>query len=120
MNSRIKFIIICLANFATGLSSGICVLAPLACWILWRKDDDEDVADYARRRLNTAISWLIYSVIAVLIWNYLSMLIGMGLMAAIALGWIYYFALDMMRAAQGDPSYEFPLTFDFISRPTED
>lgn len=119
MTSRIKFIIISLSNFVTGLTSGIFIFAPLVCWLLWRRDEDDDVADYARRRLNTAISWFIYSVVAVLIWNYLSMLIGMMLMAAIALGWIYYFALDMMRAAQGDPSYEFPLTFDFLSRPEE-
>ena len=120
MTSRIKFIIISLSNFATGLSSGICMFAPLICWLLWRRDNDDDVADYARRRLNTAISWFIYSAIATFIFIYISTLIGMMLLAAICLGWIYYFALDMMRAAQGDPSYEFPLTFDFLSRPTDE
>ncbi len=119
MSSRAKFIIICLSNFISGLSYIGLLAVPLVCWLIWRRDNDPDVANYARCRLNTALSWCLYGLLAWLIFNYFSMLIGMALWAVIGLGWIYYFALDIMRAAQGDPSYEFPLTFDFLSRPAE-
>ena len=115
MKSRDKILICSLCN-ALGpflLSSVIAIpcLPAFICWLFMRGDADAEVADYARRRLNVAISWTI--------WFYASLylcLIIIGFIPLFILGiwWIIACVKDLLRASSEDTSYRFGLTIPFI------
>ena len=80
-----------------------------------RGDEDAEVADYARRRLNVAISWAI--------WFYISLglcLVIIGFIPLFVLGiwWVIACVKDVCRASSEDSSYQFGLTIEFI-RPSK-
>ena len=114
MDSRKRILTICLAQFLPDMLTGIPIVAPLICWLFWKDDADPKVADYARRRLNTSISWTIWAVIAILLCS-----VFVGIFVAIPLLIIAIVAIikDVIRASKGDTSYKYPLTIQFIRGP---
>lgn len=116
MESKHKILITCLCNAFGGLFTVIPCLAPLICWLAWKDDADYAVADYARKRLNTSISWAIWYFAALA-----STFLFVGYIAIIVLGvWaLVAIIMDLIRASSGDGSYQFPLTVEFIkAKPT--
>ena len=115
MKSRDKILLCSLCN-ALGpflLSSVVSIpfLPSLICWLFMRADEDAEVADYARRRLNVAISWAI--------WFYISLglcLVIIGFIPLFVLGiwWVIACVKDICRACSEDSSYRFGLTIEFI------
>ena len=114
MDSRTRILFICLAQFLPEFLFAIPIVAPLICWLIWKDDADPQVADYARRRLNTNISWTLWFLAAGLLCY-----IFVGFILIIALGIIGLIAIikDLIRASQGDTSYIFPFTVEFIRSP---
>ena len=114
MDSRTRILFICLAQFLPEFLIAIPIIVPLICWLIWKDDADPQVADYARRRLNTNISWTLWFLAAGLLCY-----IFVGFILIIALGIIGLIAIikDLIRASQGDTSYMFPLTVEFIRSP---
>ena len=118
MKSRDKILLCSLCN-ALGpflLSSVVTIpfLPSLICWLFMRGDEDAEVADYARRRLNVAISWAI--------WFYISLglcLVIIGFIPLFVLGiwWVIACVKDLLRASSEDTSYQFGLTIPFIRLP---
>ena len=115
MESKHKILITSLSNAFGDCITAIPCVASLLCWLFWKDDADANVADYARRRLNSSISWAIWAwgsffLCAVLI-GYVSLLVLLvwGLIAIIK---------DIIRASYGDTSYKFPLTIEFIKAKT--
>ena len=115
MKSRDKILLCSLCN-ALGpflLSSVVSIpfLPSFICWLFMRADEDAEVADYARRRLNVAISWAI--------WFYISLglcLVIIGFIPLFILGiwWVIACVKDICRACSEDSSYRFGLTIEFI------
>lgn len=114
MDSRTRILFICLAQFLPQFLIGLPIIGSLVCWLIWKDDSDPLVADYARRRLNTNISWTLWTLAAVLLCY-----VFVGFILIIALGIIGLIAIikDLIRASQGDTSYKFPLTVEFIRSP---
>jgi uncharacterized Tic20 family protein len=111
MNPQLKITLTSIANFLPGALSIPPVFISLICWVLWRNDEDAVVADYTRRRLNTSISWAIYFMLAILS---VYVLIGLLLLPTVFICWLVFCILDLIRASQGDTSYRFPGTIEFI------
>ncbi len=111
MDSRKRILIICLAQFLPDILTGIPIVAPLVCWLFWKDDADPQVADYARRRLNTSISWTIWAIITLLL---CSVVIGAFIAIPLLIVGIVAIIKDVIRASKGDTSYKFPLTIQFI------
>lgn len=111
MDSRKRILIICLAQFLPDIFTGIPIVAPLVCWLFWKDDADPQVADYARRRLNTSISWTIWAVITILL---CSVFVGIFVAIPLLIVGIVAIIKDVIRASKGDTSYKFPLTIQFI------
>ena len=114
MDSRTRILFICLAQFLPEFLIATPIVAPLICWLIWKDDADPQVADCARRRLNTNISWTLWFLAAGLLCY-----IFVGFILIIALGIIGLIAIikDLIRASQGDTSYIFPFTVEFIRSP---
>ena len=115
MNSRDKILICSLCNavgpFLLFSGIGIPCLSAFICWLFMREDADAEVADYARRRLNVAISWTI--------WLYASLLLCfliIGIIPLFVLGiwWVIASVKDLIRVSSEDTSYQFGLTIEFI------
>ena len=114
MDSRTRILFICLAQFLPQFLIGLPIIGSLVCWLIWKDDSDPLVADYARRRLNVNISWTLWFLAAGLLCY-----IFVGFILIIALGIIGLIAIikDLIRASQGDTSYMFPFTVEFIRSP---
>ena len=111
MNSHTKVVLLCLANVVPAFVGIPPVIASLILWLIWKDDADADVADYARRRLNTGISWAIYFFVAGLL---VYVFVGFILLPILTICWIIYAVLDIIRALNGDTSYRFPATIEII------
>lgn len=118
MKSRDKILICSLCNalgpFLLSSAIGIPFLPSFICWLFMRGDEDAEVADYARRRLNVALSWTI--------WFYASLylcLVIIGFFSLFVLGiwWVIACVKDLLRASSEDTSYQFGLTIPFIRLP---
>lgn len=114
MDSKTRIMFICLAQFLPEFIIAIPVIAPLICWLIWKDDADPQVADYARRRLNTNISWTIWTIAGVLLCY---VVIGFVILPIMIIVWLVAVIKDVIRASRGDTSYKFPWTVEFISRP---
>ena len=114
MDSRTRILFICLAQFLPEFLIGIPIVAPLICWLIWKDDADPQVADYARRRLNTNISWTLWTLAAVLLCY---VFVGFVLIIALMVVGLVAITKDLIRASKGDTSYKFPLTVEFIRQP---
>lgn len=114
MTTQSKVIITCLSNILPDFISIPSVIVSLVCWLAWKNDEDPNVADYARRRLNTGISWTIYALVSILL---CSVVIGFFILPVLAICWIVFVIKDVVRALNGDTSYVFPWTIEFIKRP---
>ena len=81
-----------------------------------RGDADAEVADYARRRLNVAISWTIWFYASLLVCGLHVFLMLLGFMSIFVLGiwWVIACIKDLLRASSEDTSYRFGLTIPFI------
>lgn len=118
MTSSHKILICSLCNalgpFLLSTYIGVPCIASFICWLFLRKDADAEVADYARRRLNVALSWMI--------WFYISMflcafLIGFIPLFVLGVWWIVAGVKDLIRASSGDTSYRFGLTLELLRAP---
>lgn len=111
MNAESKFLIAAASPLlSTLLLSGIMFVGPLVCWLIW-KDQDPVIGDYAKHRLNASLSWFAIGFLALL--SYL-FCIAFVLVPAVALAWLVICIIDIVKALQGDSSFRYPLTFDFI------
>lgn len=114
MDSRTRILFICLAQFLPEFLIGIPIIAPLVCWLIWKDDADPMVADYARRRLNTNISWTIWAIVTLLLCH---VIVGFILIIPLAIIGLVAIIKDLIRASKGDTSYKYPLTVEFIRGP---
>ncbi len=112
MNSHTKIVLTCLANFVPVFVAIFPVFGSLVCWLLWKDDADAAVADYVRQRLNTGISWTIYFSVAGLL---TFVLVGWLILPILGICWLIFAVLDALRALNGDTSYRFPGTIEFVN-----
>ncbi len=117
MKARDKILVCSLCN-ALGLflPTGIPCLPSFICWLFMRNDADAEVADYARRRLNTSISWTIWFYASLFVCGLHVFLMLLGFMSIFVLGvwWVVACIKDLIRVSSGDSSYRFGLTIEFI------
>lgn len=111
MDSKQKILFTCLCNAFGDCVTVFPCIAPLICWALWKDDADSQVADYARRRLNAAISWAIWCYGSLLL---TAVLVGYISLIVLLVWGIIAIVKDIIRANSGDTSYKFPLTIQFI------
>lgn len=115
MKPREKMLICSLCN-ALGpflLSSMISIpcLPSFVCWLFQRGDEDAMVADYARRRLNVAISWTLWFYASLLLCPFI---IGFPALFILGIWWVIACVKDLIRISSEDASYPFGLTIEFM------
>lgn len=85
------------------------VVGPLICMLVWK--EDSVVESFARARINTQISWLIWLFLAGLS---CFALVGFVVLPVLIIMWLVCSIIDIVRAAAGDTSFRFPFTIDFL------
>ncbi len=113
MESKHKILVMSLANAFGGCLTVVPFLLPFICWLFMKSDADAAVADYARRRLNTSLSWTVWYVLAIFL---TAVLIGYLALLVLVIWELIAIIKDLIRASSGDTSYKFPLTIQFIKQ----
>lgn len=104
-----------------GFSTGVNIILPLICWLVWR-DANPLVDKVGKNILNVQISWAIYTVMPIFL---CLALIGLRIAAEMALvaivlapvvviAWIVFSIIAAVKAANGDYDYVPPFTIKFL------
>lgn len=109
MTQQTKLILTAASGLLVSLVSLPAVVGPLICLLVWK--DDQEVKSFAKARINTQISWLLWMLAAGLS---ILVLVGVVLLPILLIIWLVCSIIDIAKVASGDTSFRFPLTIDFL------
>lgn len=97
---------------------GFAFLGPLVVYLI-KKDQSPYVRGHAAAALNFQLSWLIWGIVLGIATVVLSLvLIGLLLIPVLLVGAVAWFVLVILasvKANNGEPPYNYPLTINFVS-----
>lgn len=109
MTQNTKLALTAASGLLVSLISLPAVVGPLICMLVWK--EDSVVESFAKARINTQISWLIWVLLAGLS---CFVLVGFVVLPILVIAWLVCSIIDISKAASGDTSFRFPLTIDFL------
>lgn len=111
MNTNTKAMLIALSPLLGFLIGGFFFVPPIILWAIW-KDQDPAVDALGKRVVNAQISWFLWFLAAGIL---CFVLIGIILLPILSLVWLILTIVKAIACNNGDMSYKFPLTINFIS-----
>ncbi len=109
MSQNTKLALTAASGLLVSLISLPAVVGPLICMLVWK--EDSVVESFAKARINTQISWLIWVLLAALS---CFVLVGFVVLPILVIAWLVCSIIDIVKASSGDTSFRFPLTIDFL------
>ncbi len=109
MTQDTKLALTAASGLLVSLISLPAVVGPLICMLVWK--EDSVVESFAKARINTQISWLIWLLLAGLS---CFVLVGFVVLPVLVIVWLVCSIIDIVKASSGDTSFRFPLTIDFL------
>ncbi len=109
MTQNTKLALTAASGLLVSLISLPAVVGPLICMLVWK--EDSVVESFAKARINTQISWLIWVLLAALS---CFVLVGFVVLPILVIAWLVCSIIDIVKASSGDTSFRFPLTIDFL------
>ncbi len=111
MNTNTKAMLLALSPLLSFLIGGLFFVPPIILWAIW-KDQDPAVDALGKRVLNAQISWFLWMTVAFLL---CFVVIGFVLLPILGLVWLILTIVKGIACNNGDFSYKFPLTINFLS-----
>lgn len=112
MTAEFKYTLVSIATLVGLLMlSGLSFIAPLVCWLVWRKSDPS-LAEFALHRVNACLTLLAGIVLFYAI-GYFVFFAAAYLMGIMGLIWLVFGIIDVIKSIKGD-EYTYPLTIPFI------
>lgn len=109
MTQQTKLTLTAASGLLVSLISLPAVVGPLICMLVWK--EDPEVERFAKSRINTQISWLLWILAAGLS---ILVFVGVVVLPILVIVWMVCSIIDIAKAASGDTSFRFPLTIDFL------
>lgn len=100
------------------------VIFPLILWFIW-KDNEPEVMLTGKKVLNGQISWFIFLLVVVLVFFVLSAvlpligtmigtILGLIILLPVAIAWLVFTIINIVRVSKGNYEYQMPLSFTFF------